>query len=78
MLDQSNKKHLPHLLGYSKLISIKTPHGVLSKQFRYPGVKGKQRISQWAKSNIRMEGVQGSAKKQRWRFILISAPLPDR
>ncbi|EEU9261579.1 hypothetical protein HH620_004881 [Escherichia coli] len=43
-----------------------------------PGVKGKQRISQWAKSNIRMEGVQGSAKKQRWRFILISAPLPDR
>ncbi|EEY7866287.1 hypothetical protein ELP80_02890 [Shigella sonnei] len=69
---------MPHLLGYSKLISIKTPHGVLSKQFRYPGVKGKQRISQWAKSNIRMEGVQGSAKKQRWRFILISAPLPDR
>lgn len=29
------------MLGYSKLLSIKTPHGVLSKQFRYPGVKGK-------------------------------------
>ncbi|EHY06545.1 hypothetical protein ECDEC15B_1766 [Escherichia coli DEC15B] len=41
LLDQSNKKHLPLMLGYSKLLSIKTPHGVLSKQFRDPGVKGK-------------------------------------
>lgn len=30
------------MLGYSKLLSIKTPHGVLSKQFRYPGVKGNE------------------------------------
>ncbi|VEC51723.1 putative prophage protein [Escherichia coli] len=30
------------MLGYSKLFSIKTPHGVLSKQFRYPGVKGNE------------------------------------
>lgn len=30
------------MLGYSKLFSIKTPHGVLSKRFRYPGVKGNE------------------------------------
>ncbi|MCS1340153.1 hypothetical protein NX036_23020, partial [Escherichia coli] len=77
-IEFSNQKHLTNFHEKTKLPSIKTPHGVLSKQFRYPGVKGKQRISQWAKSNIRMEGIPGSAKKQQWRFILTSAPLPDR
>ena len=30
------------MLGYSKLLSIKTPHGVLSKQFRYPALRGNE------------------------------------
>lgn len=29
------------MLAIANLVCIKTPHGVLSKQFRYPGVKGK-------------------------------------
>ena len=33
------------MLGYSKLFSIKTPHGVLSKQFRYPGVMWGNEVS---------------------------------
>ncbi|EFN8393706.1 hypothetical protein EB653_26160 [Escherichia coli] len=77
-VSHGKQKYLTKLLVMANLACIKTPHGVLSKQFRYPGVKGKQRISQWAKSNIRMEGIPGSAKKQQWRFILTSAPLPDR
>ncbi|HAJ6602754.1 TPA: hypothetical protein HNC40_26600 [Escherichia coli] len=63
--------------NYCKLIPS-TNRIVVRLKFRHPGVKGKQRISQWAKSNIRMEGITGSAKKQQWRFILTSAPLPDR
>lgn len=29
------------MLVIANLVYINTPHGVLSKQFRYPGVKGK-------------------------------------
>lgn len=29
------------MLAIANLVYINTPHGVLSKQFRYPGVKGK-------------------------------------
>lgn len=29
------------MLAIANLVCINTPHGVLSKQFRYPGVKGK-------------------------------------
>ncbi|EFR14101.1 hypothetical protein ECDEC2B_1379 [Escherichia coli DEC2B] len=36
-----HQKHLINIHEKTKLRSIKTPHGVLSKQFRYPGVKGK-------------------------------------
>ncbi|AHE58401.1 phage protein [Escherichia albertii KF1] len=35
------QKCLTKLLAMANIACIKTPHGVLSKQFRYPGVKGK-------------------------------------
>lgn len=37
----SIQNHLTDMLVMANLVCINTPHGVLSKQFRYPSVKGK-------------------------------------
>lgn len=41
-IEFSHQKLLTNFHEKTKLSSIKTPHGVLSKQFRYPGVKGNE------------------------------------
>ncbi|GDU65268.1 hypothetical protein BvCmsSIP079_03558 [Escherichia coli] len=38
----SHQKHLTNRHEKTKLQSIKTPHGVLSKQFRYPALRANE------------------------------------
>ncbi len=41
-IEFSHQKHLTRLHEKTKLQSIKTPHGVLSKQFRYPALRANE------------------------------------
>ncbi|EPZ1587913.1 DUF1391 family protein, partial [Escherichia coli] len=41
-IEFSHQKHLTRRHEKTKLQSIKTPHGVLSKQFRYPALRANE------------------------------------
>ncbi len=41
-IELSHQKHLTRRHEKTKLQSIKTPHGVLSKQFRYPALRANE------------------------------------
>lgn len=41
-IEFSHQKHLTKRYEKTKLQSIKTPHGVLSKQFRYPALRANE------------------------------------
>ncbi len=41
-IEFSHQKHLTRCHEKTKLQSIKTPHGVLSKQFRYPALRANE------------------------------------
>ncbi|RXO78442.1 hypothetical protein D9K59_24615 [Escherichia coli] len=66
-VSHDKQKCLTKLLAMANLTCIKTPHGVLSKQFRYPALRGnrgflsgRSQTSEWKASRDRQRSSNGA------------------